>query len=143
MMQIEAMNGQSDALEKDAAQATATADTDRRQKLAAAGGALGAFAASSCCLLPLALFSLGMGGAWIGNLTALAPYQPLFVAITLGLLGYGFWLVYGRPKLACADGTACARPLPNRLVKATLWAATALIAAALAFPYVAPRLLGV
>ncbi|WP_418157840.1 mercuric transporter MerT family protein [Benzoatithermus flavus] len=123
---------------------TGTTGTAGRQELAAAGGLLGALAAASCCLLPLALFSLGIGGAWIGNLTALAPYQPIFVAITLALLGYGFWLVYGRPRRACTDGTAaCARPLPQRWVKATLWVATALVAAALAFPYVAPRLFGV
>src|SRR3546814_4499833 len=44
---------------------------------AAAGSILGAIAASSCCILPLVLFSLGAGGAWIANLTALAPYQPI------------------------------------------------------------------
>ena len=93
-MQIEAMNAQSNSLREDAARAIGAADTERRQKLAAAGGVLGALAASSCCLLPLALFSLGIGGAWIGNLTALAPLQPIFVAITLGLVGYGFWLAY-------------------------------------------------
>ena len=141
-MQIEAMNAQSDFLKDGAAPAIGAANTERRQKLAAAGGVLGALAASSCCLLPLALFSLGIGGAWIGNLTALAPYQPIFVAITLGLVGYGFWLAY-RQRPACADGEVCARPLPNRLVKTMLWAATALVAAALAFPYVAPWLLGV
>ena len=140
-MQIEAMNAQSNSL-KEGARAIGAADTERRQKLAAAGGVLGALAASSCCLLPLALFSIGIGGAWIGNLTALAPYQPIFVAITLGLVGYGFWLAY-RQRPACADGEVCARPLPNRVVKTMLWAATALVAAALAFPYVAPRLLGV
>ena len=42
-----------------------------RQHLIAAGGILGALAASSCCIVPLILFSLGIGGAWIGNLTAL------------------------------------------------------------------------
>ena len=141
-MQIEAMNAQSNSLKEGAARATGAADTERRQKLAAAGGVLGALAASSCCLLPLALFSIGIGGAWIGNLTALAPYQPILVAITLGLVGYGFWLAY-RQRPACADGEVCARPLPNRVVKTMLWAATALVAAALAFPYVAPRLLGV
>ena len=141
-MQIEAMNAQSNSLKEGAARAIGAADTERRQKLAAAGGVLGALAASSCCLLPLALFSIGIGGAWIGNLTALAPYQPIFVAITLGLVGYGFWLAY-RQRPACADGEVCARPLPNRVVKTMLWAATALVAAALAFPYVAPRLLGV
>ena len=109
--------------------------------LVAAGGLLGAVAASSCCILPLALFSLGVSGAWIGNLTKLAPYQPVFAAVTLALLGYGYYLVYRGPP-ECAEGDACARPLPNRRVKIALWSATALIAAALAFPYAAPALLG-
>jgi mercuric ion transport protein len=110
------------------------------QKLLAAGGLLGALAASSCCILPLALFSLGIGGAWIGNLTVLAPYQPIFVAITLAILGFGFYRVY-RPQVACAEGAACARPLSNRLVKLSLWGATLLVALALAFPYLAPLIL--
>lgn len=114
----------------------------KKERLFAAGGIFGAIAASSCCILPLVLFSLGMGGAWIGNLTALAPYQPIFVVITLGFLGCGYWLVYRRPKAACADGAACVRPLSSRIVKSTLWLATALVAAAIAFPYAAPVLLG-
>ena len=32
----------------------------------AAGGLIGALAASSCCILPLVLFALGVSGAWIG-----------------------------------------------------------------------------
>jgi mercuric ion transport protein len=109
--------------------------------LVAAGGILGALAASSCCILPLVLFSLGISGAWIGNLTVLAPYKPYFVAGTFALLGYGYYLVYVKPKQACADGS-CALPLPNRLVKLSLWIATLLVTAALAFDYIAPRLLG-
>jgi len=38
------------------------------------GGGLRAAAASSCCILPLALFTVGISGAWIANLTALEPY---------------------------------------------------------------------
>lgn len=117
-------------------------EDEGRKTWIAAGGIFGAIAASSCCILPLALFSLGVGGAWIGNLTALAPYQPIFVVITLGFLGYGYWLVYRKPKAACAEGSACARPLPGRIVKLALWFATALVAASIAFPYVAPILLG-
>ena len=112
-----------------------------RQRLVAVGGILGALAASSCCIVPLILFSLGIGGAWIGNLTALAPYKPLFVAGTAGVLGYGFYLVYRKPRRACADDAACARPIPNRLVQLALWIATALVLAAFAFDYVAPLLL--
>jgi mercuric ion transport protein len=113
----------------------------RDQRLLAAGGLLGALAASSCCILPLVLFGLGVSGAWIGNLTRLAPYQPCIIAATLTLLGYGYWLVYRSSKLACADSEACARPLPNRLVKVWLILATILIAAALGFDFLAPLFL--
>lgn len=119
------------------------AGDSRRQGLVAAGGILGAIAASSCCIVPLALFSLGVGGAWIGTLAALTPYQPVFVLITAGFLGYGHYLVYWKPRQACADSAACARPLPNRIVKSALWIATVLVAAAVTFPYVTPWLLGV
>ncbi len=112
-----------------------------RQRLVAVGGILGAIAASSCCVIPLVLFSLGIGGAWIGNLTALAPYKPLFVAGTAGVLGYGFYLVYWKARRACADGAACARPIPGRLVQLALWIATVLVIAAFAFDYIAPLLL--
>jgi mercuric ion transport protein len=109
-------------------------------RLIAAGSLLGALAATSCCILPLVLFSVGISGAWIANLTALAPYKPYFAAGTLALLGYGYYLVYVKPKQACADGS-CARPLPSRFVKSSLWMATVLVVAALAFDYVAPLLL--
>jgi mercuric ion transport protein len=111
--------------------------------LAAAGGLLGAVAASSCCIAPLVLFSLGIGGAWLGNLTALAPYQPIFVVVTLGCLATGFWMVYRKPSAASANGSHCAPPVSRRIVKIALWSATVLIAAAMAFPYVAPVLLDV
>jgi mercuric ion transport protein len=113
-----------------------------RERLIAVGGILGALAASSCCIVPLILFSLGVGGAWISNLTALAPYQPLFVAATAVILGYGFYLVRWKRGQACAGSTACARPISNRIVGLSLWGATLLVAAALAFNYVAPLLLG-
>ena len=112
-----------------------------RQRLAAVGGILGALAASSCCIVPLILFSLGIGGAWIGNLTALAPYKPLSIIGTAGVLGYGFYLVYWKPRRACADSTACARPITRRLVQLALWLATVLVVAAFAFDYLAPLLL--
>src|SRR5438552_18218738 len=108
-------------------QADHIADNRRRQTLVAAGGLLGALAASSCCILPLLLFGLGVSGAWIGNFTQLAPYQPYFIAATIGFLGGGYWLVHRTAKLACAGGEACARPLPSRLVKAGLILATILV----------------
>lgn len=117
------------------------ADSRRRQNLMAAGGLLGALAASSCCILPLVLFGLGVSGAWIGNFTRLAPYQPYLIAATLAFLGYGYWLMYRSSARACADDAACARPLPNRIVKASLIVATILAGAALGLDLIAPLLL--
>ena len=113
-----------------------------RQAFTAVGGLVGAVAASSCCILPLLLFSLGVSGAWIGNLTRLAPYQPYFIAIAVASVGYGYWLVYRSSKIACADGVTCGRPLPNRLVKTGLVLATALVVAAVGFDVLATVLLG-
>src|SRR5437899_39223 len=109
----------------------------RGQELMAAGGILGALAASSCCILPLLFFSLGVSGAWIGNFTQLAPYQPYFVAATIACLGYGYWLIYRASKVVCADGKACARPMPNRLVRLSLILATVLVVAAIGFNFLA------
>ena len=115
--------------------------TGGKAGLAAAGSVLGALAAMSCCIMPLALFALGVSGAWIGNLTALAPYQPILIGITLAFLAAGYYLVYRRPAAACADGGTCRRPLQNRIVKAALWVATVMVASAMAFPYLARTLL--
>lgn len=112
------------------------APSARPARLAAAGGILGALAASSCCVLPLVLVSLGVSGAWIGNLTALAPYQPYILALTLAVLGYGFYAVYWRPRRLCADGR-CERPLTSRTVKFGLWLGLFLVAVALILPRIA------
>jgi mercuric ion transport protein len=110
-------------------------------RLTAIGGVLGAIAASSCCIAPLALLSLGISGAWIANLTALAPYQPYFIAATLACLGYGYWLVYRRKAAACAAGAACARTLPNRVVMTGLVLATVLVAGAIGLDLIGPYFL--
>jgi mercuric ion transport protein len=111
------------------------ASIDRSQKLLAAGGVLGALAASSCCVLPLMLFGLGASGAWIGNLTRLAPYQPYFLTATAACLGVGFWR---SRKAACIEGAACARRLPNRAVTMGFILATVLVVGALALDFLAP-----
>lgn len=111
------------------------------QKVLAAGGILAALGAASCCVVPFSLFMLGVSGAWIGNLTALEPYQPIFAVIATGCLGYGFYLVYRTPKVACAEGSYCAKPSSNRTAKLGLWIATVMIVIALGFPKLAPLFL--
>jgi mercuric ion transport protein len=106
------------------------------------GGILAGLAAASCCVLPFLLFTAGIGGAWIANLTALEPYQPIFAAVALGFVGYGTYLVYWKPKAACAADSYCARPASSRMAKIGLWSAAALVVIAIGFPYLARAYLG-
>ena len=96
----------------------------------AAGGVVGAILASTCCVLPLALVTLGVSGAWIGNLTLLEPYKPFFIAISAIFIGLGFWQVYLRPKPKCEDGSYCARPESSLITQIALWLAAAIVALA-------------
>jgi mercuric ion transport protein len=112
---------------------------ETKEGLMAGLSVLGAIGASACCIIPFALFTLGISGAWIGNLTALAPYKPFFVAVTLAFLGLGFYLVYRRPQAtACADGSYCARPAANQIAKFGLWTAVVLVLLAMTFSYWLP-----
>jgi mercuric ion transport protein len=107
------------------------------QNLIVAGGLLAGLATASCCVIPFALFLLGISGAWISNLTALEPCQPIFAAFAFGFLGYGFYLVYRRPEAACIEGSYCAEPGSKRIAKMGLWSAAILVIIALGFPKLA------
>lgn len=113
---------------------------EARRGWVAAGGVIGAILASSCCIVPLVLVTFGVSGAWIGNLTAFDPYKRYFAAVTLVLVGLGFWLVYFRDKPVCAEGSYCARPQSTTLTKAALWFATLLVLLALTVELWAPLL---
>lgn len=93
--------------------------------------------ASSCCVLPLVLISLGVGGTWIGTLAGLKVYQPIFIIVTIAFLGFAFWRIYRSPGAAC-DDERCATPGSKRVVKTVLWASTGLVLAALTTDLWAP-----
>ncbi len=97
------------------------------------GAILASAAASACCLGPLVLTILGIGGA--ASALALAPYRPYLIALTVVLLGTAFYITYRRRAQACAPGETCEMPTANRTGKVLLWVATALILLAIAFPY--------
>ncbi len=99
----------------------------RKSKWLAAAGISGALITSSCCVVPLLLVTLGISGAWIGNLTALESYKPYFLSITILLLAFGFWYIYFKPKTECEEGIYCARPTSVRITKSALWIATVLV----------------
>ena len=106
-------------------------------RLTLAAGALAALLASACCLGPLLLLTLGISGAWIGTLTALEPFRPIFVLVAAGALYAAHRRIF-RPAADCKPGEVCAVPVVNRTYRAIFWMAAALLGVALVYPYVAP-----
>jgi mercuric ion transport protein len=92
--------------------------------------------ASACCLGPLLLAVLGLGGA--GAIIALEPFRPFFIAVAVLFLGAGFAVAYRTPAGAHGSGGECACPVPRPQIWARriLWFATGLTVAFLAAPYV-------
>lgn len=99
-----------------------------------------AIGASICCLGPLALLAVGVGGAWAGTLTVLEPLRPIFVTLALAALGYAFYRVY-RPGAGCAADGTCTHPRRRRRQRAAVWLTAAVILALLASPYAIEGLL--
>lgn len=73
------------------------------------GGVIATVGAGLCCAGPFVLLLLGISGSWIGNLTLLEPYRPIFILIVIVLFGFAGWKVY-RPVEDCAP-----KPLPRML----------------------------
>ena len=99
-------------------------------------GGVAAILASTCCLGPLVLVSLGLSGAWVGNLTLLEPYRPFFIAGALVALFFAGRRIF-RPEHDCQPGEVCAVPRTRRIYKIVFGIVSALVIVALVYPYVA------
>lgn len=100
-------------------------------------GALAAIGASVCCVGPLVLLTLGIGGVWVGNLTALEPVRPFFIGVTLLFITLAFRRLYLAPQV-CEPGTPCADPRTMKRQRLVFWLVVVILAGLLAVPWAAP-----
>ena len=109
-------------------------NTSSWQSIVALVAAIGV---SVCCVVPLVLLSLGIGGAWMSTLTAMEPLRPFFVLLSLFFIGLGYRNLYILPN-RCAEDVSC--PIPNITHRQRLifWLGSAFILILLAFPLLAP-----
>ena len=101
------------------------------------GTALAAIGASVCCVGPLLLLSLGIGGAWMSTLTSMETVRPFFILLTLILIGLGYRKLYVLSE-SCEAGSACALPEEKHKQRMIFWIGSALVFLLLAFPWYAP-----
>jgi mercuric ion transport protein len=100
-------------------------------------GVLAAIGASACCVGPLLLLALGVSGAWIGSLTALEPYRPVFIGLTLLFLAGAWYRLYPAHQV-CTVGSACADPTKLARRRWAFWIVTVLVLLLIAVPWFAP-----
>lgn len=115
---------------------TAQADT-ASGRVALATGFVAAILASTCCLGPLVLITLGFSGAWISNLTILEPYRSIFIGAALVALLLAGRRIWARAPV-CTPGQVCAVPTVRRGYKLLFGIVAVLVVVALGFPLVAP-----
>jgi mercuric ion transport protein len=101
------------------------------------GGLLAGIGASACCVGPLLLLSLGISGAWIGHLTALEPYRPVFIALTVMFLGLAFWKLYLAPQ-TCGGTADCISRSTRHIQRVFFWISVLIALAFMASPWILP-----
>ncbi len=106
-------------------------------KIALAGGVLASIGASACCVGPLLLLSLGIGGAWIGNLTVLERYRPVFIVLVLLFLGLAYRTLYLLPQ-KCDSEAECAADRTKRAQRLIFWIVAPLLLGLVAAPWLMP-----
>lgn len=98
-----------------------------------------AFLASACCIGPLVLALVGVGGGVA--LTTLDPYRPYLIASTVVVLSTGIYFAYRRPR-ATADTCDCPAPRSRTAARVLLWLTAVVVVAFVAFPHFAAKVLG-
>lgn len=101
------------------------------------GGVLAGIGASACCIGPLLLLSMGIGGAWIAHLTALEPYRPLFIVLTVLFLGLTFWKLYLVPQ-SCTAGDTCIADRTRKVQRVLFWVLLPVVLLIVASPWILP-----
>nr|WP_051091851.1 mercuric transporter MerT family protein [Methylosarcina fibrata] len=101
------------------------------------GAVLAAVGASLCCVGPLLLLSLGVGGVWMSTLTSMETVRPFFLILTLIFIGLGFYKLYLVPD-SCKAGDVCASPDVKRKQRLIFWIGSGFLALLVSFPWYAP-----
>ncbi len=103
-------------------------------KTALFGGVLAGIGASACCVGPLLLLTLGIGGAWIAHLTALEPFRPVFMVLAALFLGLAFWRLYLAPQ-SCALAGNCIADRTRSIQRTLFWILAPLTLGLIASPW--------
>lgn len=102
-------------------------------------GLLAGITASACCAGPLILLLLGVSGSWIGNLSALEPYRPIFILLAALFLGLAYRKIFLKSK-TCDAGAVCATQQGRKQQQILFWITSSIVVLSISFPWYGPLL---
>lgn len=102
-----------------------------KEKITSMGAIASALFASVCCLGPIVLVGLGLGG--VGLAAGLERYRPFFLGLTTLFLGLAFYFTYRKREVTCVDGS-CKLESGGKTKKSALWVITVAALGTATFP---------
>ena len=101
-----------------------------------------AFLVSICCIGSVMFAALGIGVGVTGSLADTAvflrfllPYRPIFIGLTILLLGISFYLAYRRSTPVCVSENVGVPGAINRANRTVLWVLAVLALGLVVAPY--------
>lgn len=96
------------------------------------GGIVAAVTSSICCIGPLVLGAIGIGGA--SSLLFLEQYRSIIITVVIVLIGMGWIMNYRLEKNECKEGTVCDDPKGRKQRRFALSIGTLIAALFIASP---------
>ena len=113
-----------------------------KESLATGGAFAASFLIGSCCIVPTLFLIFGVSVGALGVLSALQPFQPIFIVVGFVALSYAGLRIYrGSRDPECDSGSCDSQSRNRRRLRRFFPAAVLFFVAAISYPYILHALL--
>ena len=113
-----------------------------KESLATSGAIAASFLIGSCCIMPTLFLVFGVSVGALGVLSALEPFQPIFIVVGFVALSYAGLKIFRRSPASECDSESCDPQSPNpRLLRRLFPVAVLFFVTAISYPYIINALL--
>jgi mercuric ion transport protein len=113
-----------------------------KESLATGGAIAASFLIGSCCVVPTLFLVFGVSVGTLGVLSALEPFQPIFIVVGFAALSYAGLRIFRDSAGPECDSESCEPQARNRrLLRRVFPVAVLFFVMAISYPYVLNALL--
>jgi len=113
-----------------------------KESLATGGAIAASFLIGSCCIVPTLFLVFGVSVGTLGVLSALEPFQPIFIVVGFVALSYaGLRIFRESPDPECDSESCDPQSRNRRLLRRVFPVAVLFFGMAISYPYILNALL--